>query len=425
MLGLISGTASLIFLLGLVDDLWSLNPRVKFAVQALAGVVLYFGGFRVVHMHILFGHRDLGFTVGLGITVFWVLLITNAFNLLDGLDGLAAGAATVATATMFAVHLVNGNAPMAIIVAALAGSILGFLPSNLNPAKIFMGDCGSLFLGFMLSSIALPTSQKSPTLIAVAISLVSFGLPLLDTSLAVMRRFLSGKPLFVADRDHIHHKLLNLGLTQRDAMIALVAVCCAFAFFSVLMLNRAMVGLALAVVFIFVIIGVRRLKYSEFAEVGRLLERAAEQRRVMANNIAIRRACDELTRASDTESIRRILLTAFENNEFDAFEVSYFAPPDSGSYEFACQWERPTTTAVAKGWSIQLDLVGTRWDNRGRFTAYKSLNLPLKVDINCLTSSDFTRSLADALEHAFAEASTKSSELHLQPFELPVSSTVQ
>lgn len=418
MLGLISGTATIIFLLGLADDLWSVKPRTKFAVQAIAGVLLYVGGFRVLHMHVLFGHRDLGFSVGLLITVFWVLLITNAFNLLDGLDGLAAGSAGFATLTMFAVHLINGNGPMALTIAALAGAIVGFLPSNFNPAKIFMGDCGSLFLGFMLSAVALPTSQKSPTLIAVAIPLVSFGLPLLDTVLSIMRRFLSGKPLFSADREHIHHRLLRRGLSHREAVLVLYLVCCGFAFFSLLILNGAIVGAVLAVLAIGVFVFVQRLRYKEFAELLRLAQRTIEQKQIMANNIAIRRAAEELLHAHDSDSVRSTLVTAFQHNEFDGFEVSYFAPANAGPYEFAYRWERPaTSTDLPRCWSMQVDLVCSNREQRGRLTVYKSLSNPLRMDINCLTSPEFTIALADALERSFADAGSSYSEPSLASLE--------
>lgn len=417
MLALISGTATLIFLLGLVDDLWSVKPRAKFAVQAIAGVLLYVGGFRVVHMHVLFGHRDLGFTIGLLITVFWVLLITNAFNLVDGLDGLAAGSAGFATLTMFVVHLINGNGPMALTIAALFGAIVGFLPFNFNPAKIFMGDCGSLFLGFMLSAVALPTSQKSPTLIAVAIPLVSFGLPLLDTFLSVVRRFLSGKPLFTADREHIHHRLLRHGLSHRQAVLVLYVVCCGFAFFSLLILNGAVVGAVLAVLAIGMFVFVQRLRYREFAELARLAQRTIDQKQIMTNNIAVRRAGEELLHAEDSDSIRRILIAAFEHNEFDGFEVSYFAPASAGSYEFAYQWERPNTGSPTRCWSLQVDLIASNREQRGRLTAYKSLSLPLKMDINCLTSAEFTTALADALGRAFREPASTYDEPRLASLE--------
>jgi hypothetical protein len=137
----------------------------------------------------------------------------------------------------------------------------------------------------------------------------------------------------------------------------------------------------------------------------------------MMNNIAIRRAGEELLRAEDSDSIRRILVTAFEHNEFDGFEVSYFAPATAGAYEFAYQWERPNSGSRTKCWSLQVDLVTSSREQRGRLTAYKSLSLPLKMDINCLTSTEFTTPLADALERAFHEPAATFDEPHLASLE--------
>ena len=176
---LLPGT--LILALGIYDDVRSASPYTKFAVQALAASILYAGGMRIDALPIFFGLRHLGLAVGLPLTILWVIGITNAFNLLDGLDGLAAGSALFSTIVVFAVAVFSQRALVALLSIALAGAILGFLRYNFNPATIFLGDCGSLFIGFMLSAFALLGAQKSPTVIAVAIPVVSFGLPILDT----------------------------------------------------------------------------------------------------------------------------------------------------------------------------------------------------------------------------------------------------
>src|SRR5204862_2822095 len=162
--------------------------------------------------------------LALPLAILWVLWITNAFNLLDGVDGLAAGSALFSTLTVFVVSLVSGNFLVSSLTLALAGAILGFLRFNFNPATIFLGDCGSLFIGFMLSALALAGAGKSPTLVAVAIPVVCFGLPVLETVLSVIRRFLSGQPLFSGDRGHIHHKLLERGFSQRKVVLILYSV---------------------------------------------------------------------------------------------------------------------------------------------------------------------------------------------------------
>ena len=215
---LIPGT--LVFLLGLYDDIYSVKPRVKFAVQAVAGADALLVRDRKFELPAMLGLHGLEW-LSLVMTVVWVLWITNAFNLIDGLDGLAAGSSLFSTLTLFAVSLISGKGTVAPLALVMAGATLGFLRFNFNPATIFLGDCGSLFLGFMLSALALAASEKTPTIVAVALPIVSFGVPLLETSLSVVRRFLSGRPLFGADREHIHHKLLERGLSQRQAVVIL------------------------------------------------------------------------------------------------------------------------------------------------------------------------------------------------------------
>src|SRR6202023_4148786 len=171
-----------------------------------------------------------GWAIGLPITVLWVIGITNAFNLIDGLDGLAAGSALFSTLVVFVVAIFSGSSLVSLLTIALAGAILGFLRFNFNPATIFLGDCGSLFIGFILSALALEgATQKAPTVIAVAIPVVSFGLPILETTLSILRRLISGRPVFTADREHIHHKLLQHGLTHRQVVIVLYGVSAVFA----------------------------------------------------------------------------------------------------------------------------------------------------------------------------------------------------
>src|SRR5258708_2109558 len=165
MVGLL-GPALIVFLLGLFDDVHSLNPRWKFAVQTVAAIWLYVGGYGIHNLGLIHGGRALEWVYCLPLTIFWVLLITNAFNLIDGLDGLAAGSAFFSTMVMFVISLLRGNAIVSIMTIVLAGAILGFLRFNSHPATIFLGDSGSLFVGFMLSALALAGSQKATTIVA-------------------------------------------------------------------------------------------------------------------------------------------------------------------------------------------------------------------------------------------------------------------
>src|SRR5258707_6401781 len=167
---------------------------------------------------ILAGHPHLGWLVGLPLTILWVLWITNAFNLIDGLDGLAAGSALLSTLVSCVVAMVGHNEVVLILTLALAGSISGVLSYNFQPASIFLGDCGSLLIGFLSSAIAIAGSHKSPTMVAVAIPIVSLGLPILDVAFAVLRRFLSYKRLFAPDRGDLHHQLLGEAISHRQSV---------------------------------------------------------------------------------------------------------------------------------------------------------------------------------------------------------------
>src|SRR6202035_335549 len=202
----------------------------------------------------------------------WVIGLTNAFNLIDGLDGLAAGSALFSTFIVFVVAIFSGSSSLSLLTIVLAGAILGFLRFNFNPATIFLGDCGSLFIGFMLSALALLGAQKAATIIAVAIPVVSFGLPILETVLSVIRRLISGRPVFTADREHIHHKLLQHGMTHRQVVIILYGVSAIFAMLSLFLLwpTGSSLGLVLAVIGVGIWIGVQHLGYLEFGELARV-----------------------------------------------------------------------------------------------------------------------------------------------------------
>jgi len=202
---------------------------------------------------------------------------------------------------VFVVALLHGPALVELMTIALAGAILGFLRYNFNPATIFLGDSGSLLIGFLLSALALYGAQKAPTIVAVAIPIVSFGLPILETVLSIVRRLISGRPVFTADREHIHHKLLQHGLTHRQVVILLYGVSAGFAMLSLFLLwpTGSSLGLVLAVLGIGIWIGVQHLGYLEFGELARVAQRTLNQPQIFVNNLAIRRATEELKVARD------------------------------------------------------------------------------------------------------------------------------
>jgi UDP-GlcNAc:undecaprenyl-phosphate GlcNAc-1-phosphate transferase len=402
--------ACLIFCLGIYDDLRGAGPYLKFSVQVIAATMLFLGGMRILDLPVL-GAHSLPWFLGLPLTVLWVVAVTNAFNLIDGLDGLAAGSALFSTVVFFVVALVNQSWLGSLMSVALAGAILGFLRFNFNPATIFLGDSGSLFIGFILSALALAGAQKAPTLVAVAIPVVSFGLPILETALSILRRLISGRPIFTADREHIHHKLLQLGMSHRQVVIVLYAVSALFAMLSLFLLwpTGSTLGLVLAVVGTGVWLGVQHLNYLEFGELKRVAQRTIEQRQIVINNLSIRRAIQELKVAADYGQVRTILLAAFEGNDFDGFELQMKAQPaDQLSVEDQVKpflWSKfPHMVAISAmpSWKLTMQLVTTSNRGRGSLTVYRVYTeRGLQLDINLVTS-DFPAALADALDRVLA-----------------------
>jgi UDP-GlcNAc:undecaprenyl-phosphate/decaprenyl-phosphate GlcNAc-1-phosphate transferase len=414
--------AGIVFLLGVYDDLSGAGPYLKFTVQAIAAAMLYAGGLRIVNIPVLFGDRVLPWYLGLALTVIWVLAITNAFNLIDGLDGLAAGSALFSTMVAFVVALLNGPSLVELMTITLAGAILGFLRYNFNPATIFLGDSGSLFIGFLLSALALNASQKAPTIVAVAIPIVSFGLPILETVLSIVRRLISGRPVFTADREHIHHKLLQHGMTHRQVVILLYGVSAVFAMLSLFLLypTGSSLGLVLAVLGVGIWIGVQHLGYLEFGELARVAQRTLNQPQIFVNNLAIRRASEELKVTRDFSQIRRILTAAFGSNDFDGFELKLdllpgevlpheaVESPSQRRIGGAVRWSKPGIAKhfdSAAVWTIALELRSSANHRRGSFTVYRLYSTrDLQLDVNLLTAQ-FPTALADALERAIAHSS--------------------
>ena len=409
-LGLL-GPGLLIFAVGLYDDFRNTGPYLKFGAQIGAAIWLFANGYQIASLPLVFGARALGFYLSLGATIFWVVLITNAFNLIDGLDGLAAGSALFSAIVMFVISLVSGNYFISLSSAVLAGSILGFLRYNFHPATIFLGDSGSLFLGFALSALGLASSQKSHTMIAVSIPIVACGFPVVETGLSVLRRFMNARPLFTADREHIHHKLLAMGMSQRQVAIMLYVVSAMFAATSLLLLHRSGRGITLALLIVGTVVWValQRLGYLEVTELQRIAQRTIEQKRVMANNLSIRRACQSLKACTSFAEMCLILEEAFARNEFDGFELRFSVATDvligtarsskekGGELYFA--WAKPGKNPALEGscWSLALPISSARNWHQGAFVLFRSSGpAPLRIDVNLLIS-DLQPSVSAAL----------------------------
>jgi UDP-GlcNAc:undecaprenyl-phosphate GlcNAc-1-phosphate transferase len=374
---------------------------------------LFWNGLGIARLSILARHPHLGWLVGLPLTILWVLWITNAFNLIDGLDGLAAGSALFSCVVTCVVAFLGHNEVVLFLTLVLAGAITGFLRYNFNPASIFLGDCGSLLIGFLISAIAIAGSEKSPTMVAVAIPIVSLGLPILDVAVAVVRRFLSCKRLFGPDREHIHHKLLRRGISHRLAVLVLYAVSACFGLFSLLLLNPGGVAVAvvLVVVGIGVLIGVRQLRYHEFLELGRVANRTLNQRQVIANDISIRRAADALESCTSLTQFCQILRQCLEPIGFDGFGLYVLSglPVDVDLFPFRRVngsklqffWDqRPTSpTSSDANWSLTFSLMKRNGRRLGGFTLYrKNTESPLLIDVEVFTTTGFSSAVASYVE---------------------------
>jgi UDP-GlcNAc:undecaprenyl-phosphate GlcNAc-1-phosphate transferase len=218
------GGGGLIAFVGILDDLFNIRARYKLLGQIGAGLIVFAFGMKISCISVPFlGVVCFPDWISLGITVFWVTLVINAINLIDGMDGLAGSVVTLAGLSLFVMSVMEGNLLAALLLISFVGGTIGFLAYNLNPASVFLGDTGSMSLGFVLSLTAIHSSQKSYTIFSMIAAIMVLGLPIFDLSMAIVRRFLSGKPIFGADQYHIHHILLRKGFSQRQSVLLLFA----------------------------------------------------------------------------------------------------------------------------------------------------------------------------------------------------------
>jgi len=253
-----------IALLGIYDDFRGCGARLKFTVQFAVAFGLWGVGLRIESITWPFGAPIQLGILSLPFTLLWIVGVVNAVNLIDGLDGLAGGVAIFAAGTNLVLALARGDVLMALCMAALAGAVLGFLLWNFNPATIFMGDTGSMFLGYVLAAVSIKTSTKSGTAVAMVVPIIALGLPIMDTLLAMFRRAFLGRRMFDADRDHIHHRLMTrMNLSHRDAVLVLYGLSILFGAtaLGLASANSEQSALLLAALCFVVIVLVRKLGY--------------------------------------------------------------------------------------------------------------------------------------------------------------------
>jgi UDP-GlcNAc:undecaprenyl-phosphate/decaprenyl-phosphate GlcNAc-1-phosphate transferase len=288
--------ALIVFAAGLADDIAGLKPWQKLVAEIVAAILIVASGMSVLHGSTLASHP----VVAAVCTVVWLVLCMNAVNLIDGLDGLAAGIALLASVTALCAALFYGNLVLALATAPLIGALIGFLVFNFHPASIFLGDSGSLLIGFLLGCCGILWSRESRGVPGIVAPAIALAVPLTDTTLAILRRFLRAQPIFSADRSHIHHRLLARGFSQPNAALALYgasAVACVGALtLSVAETRWEPLPIAAALA-CGAVIGIRRLGYAELETAGRVLTHSAFLREVNAQ-LTVRAFEDRLAAAT-------------------------------------------------------------------------------------------------------------------------------
>jgi UDP-GlcNAc:undecaprenyl-phosphate GlcNAc-1-phosphate transferase len=384
-------SSTLVFLFGVYDDLMGASAKWKFVAQAAAAVLLYYLGGRVEAVTVPFvGSFALPPVLGFAVTLVWVVGISNAFNLIDGLDGLATGASLFAALVMLGVSLVNGHTLVTVVSIALVGALIGFLRYNFNPASIFLGDSGSLLIGFLLAALSVTGTQKASTAVAIAIPFLAFALPVTDTGFTLARRFVGGKPLFEGDREHIHHKLLELGWSQRRVAFALYGVCAFFGLLALLFTSDGgegkLTGLILLITGAAIILTAGRLRYHEVDEMRAGLKRNIGERKIRAaNHIRVRRASHSLSKAGTLGELFAAVREVLELGEFVYATVQLGRGGDYETSEKVLALEEGNR--LLRGVEVRGDLICWEWE-RGDVEAeevkgshvFWTLRLPLSTD---------------------------------------------
>ncbi len=379
-----------ILVLGVIDDAYPLPARIKFSIQIAIALAVYLAGVRVDLLSLPIGTVDLGVGFGVVATVIWLVGITNAFNLLDGADGVAAGSAFFAAAAVFLVSVTLGHPAIGLVAAAMAGGLLGFLPYNFPPARAFLGDSGSLFAGFMLAGLAVEGSTKGPTVLAIAVPILAFGVPIFDTGLAIFRRLVTRRSVFARDHDHVHHVLGRAGLSPRQVAGVIYGASALFALVAMVFINPSVRSVAVA----FVVLGAgvwmaaRFLRLHELNELARMARRGARGPRAIGYNVELRRGTERLATAQTLDDLKAGVVMLMERSEFDDVLLSVSVGADRRGNttrwrmrdgDFVEDWppRRPDE------WEVVCPFEGDGW--RGELVLRRRLGRPeLLVDLNLM-----------------------------------------
>jgi UDP-GlcNAc:undecaprenyl-phosphate GlcNAc-1-phosphate transferase len=388
-----------ILALGVADDIRPLGARVKFAVQILIAGVVYVLGVRVPLLSLPFAVLSLGPVLAPLVTIVWLVGVANAFNLLDGADGVAAGSAFFSATAIFIMSVALAHPAIGLVTAALAGALLGFLPFNFPPARAFLGDSGSLLVGFLLAGLAVEGSTKASTLVAISVPVVAFGVPVFDTTITLVRRLVRGRPLFQPDQEHIHHRLARAGLTPRQVAGLLYAASAAFGIAAMLFINPGVrsYALALAVIGLGASLIARYLRLPELNELARAARRGLLQPWSIALNLELRRGAERLADARSLSDILEALAIVFGRSEFDQVLLVVAPAGDrrGRTQTWGLQHGSFVPAAPARGpdeWEVVCPFEGDGWGGElhlrrrmGRRSLLLDLNLFLDVVQPALT----------------------------------------
>jgi UDP-GlcNAc:undecaprenyl-phosphate GlcNAc-1-phosphate transferase len=319
LLGLVLG-GGVALALGATDDVFDLRPRWKLLLQTSAALVACLAGFRIDGVSIPWGGSVQLGILAWPVTIFWFLGCMNAVNLLDGLDGLATGVCLLVGLTLFMVSMLFQNTLSMLLMACFSGAALGFLVFNFHPARIFLGDSGSMLLGYLLAALALVSSRKAETVVALIVPAVALGIPIFDTTLTIVRRWSRKLPISTADRQHIHHILLGMGLSHKRVVLVMYLLCLLLGGAALLIsvgrseITLVVLGslLILAIVWARILGGIRFLDFWYRLSTG-----WRERDRVNAAHLALQKAVAHMRHAKTQREVWRALRTLLEVLAFD------------------------------------------------------------------------------------------------------------
>jgi len=332
---------TVIFFVGLVDDITPIPPMFKLGGQIVAAILAWESG---IHLSSI-GMHNFPVILSFILTIIWIVACSNAMNLIDGVDGLAAGVGLVASVTTLIAALLHRNIELAFATVPLVGALLGFLRFNFSPASIFLGDCGSLTLGFLLGCYGLVWSEKSTTLLSMVAPLIVLFVPLLDASLAIVRRFLRQRPIFSADRGHIHHKMLSQGLPPWRVVLILYGFC-GLAGVAALILTAKQIPYHSFVVIIVLLIAwlaIQNLGYSELSVASKVIFGGGFHK-LLNGQLNLAKFEQELMASDTLEEIWELLCRDSPEFGFSAVELRI---------DDEVQLRR-----TGKGWQIRVDFPG-------------------------------------------------------------------